>query len=62
MLKKLNKQNYNYIIISVTNKKPKDVAKEVIINLLKNLGEDAFLLLKKKNYQNWVKIIKIMLW
>ena len=52
LLKKLNKQNYNYIIISVTNKKPKDVAKEVIINLLKNLGEDAFLLLKKKNYQN----------
>ena len=48
LLKKLNKQNYNYIIISVTNKKPKDVAKEVIINLLKNLGEDAFLLLKKE--------------
>ena len=34
------------------NKKPKDVAREVIVNLLKNLGEDAFLLLKKKNYQN----------
>ena len=52
LLKKLNKQNYNYTIISITNKKPKDVAKEVIANLLKSLGEDAFLLLKKKNYQN----------
>ena len=48
VLLKVNKQNYNYIIILLLIKNVKDVAKEVIINLLKNLGEDAFLLLKKE--------------
>ena len=41
-----------FITKKVDNTRPEDVAREVIVNLLKNLGEDAFLLLKKKNYQN----------